>query len=172
MTVHLCNPAAGPPEYQELILINRIRHTLCSSQSDADVGLCCRWQRIDRRRMSLLLGMSISVIMTVIHTIVVQQVICLSRLCLKTFSLLTCSFTASTWLTGLLLIKQLFTRVYYIPLFALWYRDLPEVCLMLAFSVLTLLVGRQEEHLAHKKLSDEVLAWLPVWNKVQIHTYR
>ena len=28
-----------------------------------------------------------------------------------------------------------------------------------AFSALTLLVGRQEEHLACKKLSDEVLAW-------------
>jgi len=29
--------------------------------------------------------------------------------------------------------------------------------LMFAFSALTLLVGRQEEHLACKKLSDEVL---------------
>ena len=28
------------------------------------------------------------------------------------------------------------------------------------FSALTLLVGRQEEHLACKKLSGEVLAWL------------
>jgi len=28
------------------------------------------------------------------------------------------------------------------------------------FSVLTLLAGRQEEHLACKKLSDEVLVWL------------
>ena len=27
---------------------------------------------------------------------------------------------------------------------------------------MTLLVGRQKEHLAHKKLSDEVLAWLVV----------
>jgi len=33
---------------------------------------------------------------------------------------------------------------------------------MRAFSSLTLLVGRQEEHLACKKLSDEVLAWLSV----------
>jgi len=31
---------------------------------------------------------------------------------------------------------------------------------------LTLLVGRQEEHLACKKLSDEVLSWLSVWSKV------
>jgi len=31
---------------------------------------------------------------------------------------------------------------------------------VLAFSALTLLVGRQEEHLACKILSDEVLAWL------------
>ena len=29
-----------------------------------------------------------------------------------------------------------------------------------AFSALTLLVGCQEEHPAHKNLSDEVLAWL------------
>jgi len=37
-----------------------------------------------------------------------------------------------------------------------------------AFSALTLLVGRQEEHPAHKKLSDGVLAWLSVWSLVQM----
>jgi len=37
----------------------------------------------------------------------------------------------------------------------------------LAFSALTLLVGRQEGHLACKKLSGGVLAWLPVWSEVQ-----
>ena len=37
----------------------------------------------------------------------------------------------------------------------------------LAFSALTLLVGWQEEHPAHKKLSDEVLAWLSVGSEVQ-----
>ena len=37
-----------------------------------------------------------------------------------------------------------------------------------AFSALTLLVGRQEEHLARKKLSDWVLAWLSVWSVVQM----
>jgi len=37
-----------------------------------------------------------------------------------------------------------------------------------AFSALTLLVGHQEEHLAFKKLSDEVLLWLSVWSEVQI----
>jgi len=36
-----------------------------------------------------------------------------------------------------------------------------------AFSALTLLVGRQEEHPACKKLSGGVLAWLSVWSKVQ-----
>jgi len=36
-----------------------------------------------------------------------------------------------------------------------------------AFSALTLLVGRQEEHPACKKLSGEVLAWLSVWSEVQ-----
>jgi len=38
----------------------------------------------------------------------------------------------------------------------------------LAFSALTLLVGRQEEHPARKTLSDGVLAWLSVWSVVQI----
>jgi len=33
---------------------------------------------------------------------------------------------------------------------------------MSAFSALTLLVGHEEEYLACKKLSDEVLAWLSV----------
>jgi len=37
-----------------------------------------------------------------------------------------------------------------------------------AFSALTLLVGQQEEHLVCKKLSNEVLTWLSVWNKVQM----
>jgi len=36
-----------------------------------------------------------------------------------------------------------------------------------AFSALTLLIGWQEEHLARKKLSDEVLLWLlSVWSEV------
>jgi len=37
-----------------------------------------------------------------------------------------------------------------------------------AFSALTLLVGRQEEHLARKKLSDVALAWLSVWSLAQM----
>jgi len=36
-----------------------------------------------------------------------------------------------------------------------------------AFSVLMLLVGRQEGHPACKKLSGGVLAWLCVWSEVQ-----
>jgi len=36
-----------------------------------------------------------------------------------------------------------------------------------AFSALTLLVGRQEERPACKKLSGVVLAWLSVWSEVQ-----
>ena len=39
--------------------------------------------------------------------------------------------------------------------------------LALAFSALTLLVGRQEGHPACKKLSSWVLAWLSVWSEVQ-----
>jgi len=37
----------------------------------------------------------------------------------------------------------------------------------LVFSVLTLLVGRQEGHPACKKQSGGVLAWLSVWSEVQ-----
>jgi len=33
--------------------------------------------------------------------------------------------------------------------------------------MMTLLVGRQEEHPVSKKLSDKVLAWLSVWSEVQ-----
>jgi len=36
-----------------------------------------------------------------------------------------------------------------------------------AFSALTLLVGRQEEHPACKKLSGGELAWLSVWSEMQ-----
>ena len=38
---------------------------------------------------------------------------------------------------------------------------------VVAFSALTLLVGRQKGHLACKKLSSEVVAWLSVWSEVQ-----
>jgi len=33
---------------------------------------------------------------------------------------------------------------------------------------LTLLIGHQQEHLACKKMSDEVLAWLSVCSKMQM----
>jgi len=35
-------------------------------------------------------------------------------------------------------------------------------------SALTLLAGSQEEHLACKKLRDEMLTWLSVWRDVQL----
>ena len=41
------------------------------------------------------------------------------------------------------------------------------VCMFIAFSALTLLVGQQEGHPACKKLSGGVLAWLSVWSEVQ-----
>ena len=40
----------------------------------------------------------------------------------------------------------------------------------LAFSALTLLVGRQEGHPACKKQSGGVMAWLSVWSEVQTCT--
>jgi len=42
--------------------------------------------------------------------------------------------------------------------------------LHIAFSALTLLVGRQEGHSSCKKLSGGVLAWLSVWSEVQTCT--
>jgi len=43
-----------------------------------------------------------------------------------------------------------------------------RVTYAVAFSALTLLVGHQEEHLAYKKLSDEVLKWLSAWSEEQV----
>ena len=40
--------------------------------------------------------------------------------------------------------------------------------IQIAFSALTLFAGRQEEHLACKKLTDEVLAWLSICSEVQM----
>jgi len=40
--------------------------------------------------------------------------------------------------------------------------------LVIAFAALTLLVWHQEEHPACRNWRDEVLAWLSVWNKVQM----
>ena len=47
------------------------------------------------------------------------------------------------------------------------YSDFVELLVCYAFSALTLLVGRQEGHLACKKQSCGVLAWLSVWSKMQ-----
>ena len=41
------------------------------------------------------------------------------------------------------------------------------LCVVFAFSALTLLVGRQEGHQACKKLSGGMLVWLSVWSNVQ-----
>ena len=46
--------------------------------------------------------------------------------------------------------------------------SLLDLLLVFAFIALTLLVWRQEEHPARKKLSDGVLAWLSVWSVVQM----
>jgi len=45
---------------------------------------------------------------------------------------------------------------------------LPVYTLFVAFSALTLLVGRQEGHPACKKLSGGVLAWLSVWSECRL----
>jgi len=48
-----------------------------------------------------------------------------------------------------------------------WITVLVQVWSYIAFSALTLLVGRQEGHPACKKLSSGVLAWLSVWSEMQ-----
>ena len=48
--------------------------------------------------------------------------------------------------------------------------NIPQIFLKVseyAFSALMLLVGWQEGHLACKKLSSGVLAWLSVWSEMQ-----
>ena len=47
--------------------------------------------------------------------------------------------------------------------FQCWFVSVTDI----AFSALTLLVGRQEGHPACKKLSGGVLVWLSVWSEVQ-----
>jgi len=44
---------------------------------------------------------------------------------------------------------------------------MPVLSETVAFSALTLLVGRQED-IQPAKMRDEVLAWLSVWSKVQM----
>jgi len=41
-------------------------------------------------------------------------------------------------------------------------------CWVLCLHALMLLVGHQREHLACKKLTDEMLMWLSVWSEVQM----
>ena len=54
----------------------------------------------------------------------------------------------------------------------LWrYTNLFIIIIILAFSALMLLVGRQEGHPACKKLSGGVLVWLSVWSEVQTCTW-
>ena len=56
----------------------------------------------------------------------------------------------------------------YIPRLDVMLLNILACCeLIIAFSALTLLVGRQEGHPACKKLSGGVLAWLSVWSEVQ-----
>ena len=50
----------------------------------------------------------------------------------------------------------------------IFYQNKKTFSITVAFSALTLLAGRQEEHPAYKKLSDEVLVWLSVWSRVHI----
>ena len=48
-----------------------------------------------------------------------------------------------------------------------WMIVMHVVCVLIAFSALTLLVGQQEGHPACKKLISGVLVWLSVWSEVQ-----
>jgi len=80
-------------------------------------------------------------------------------LCFLTIFVLSCLFI-STQSRLCLLVRNHRMKMFLV--------SLDVVC---AFSALTLLVGQQEGHLACKKLSDGVLAWLSVWSKVQTCTW-
>ena len=75
-------------------------------------------------------------------------------------------FLVENWLHGfpdclpiLLSIPVFYFLVFLVSTFLVWF--------CLAFSALTLLVGRQKGHPACKKLSGGVLAWLSAWSEVQ-----
>jgi len=75
------------------------------------------------------------------------------------------TLTIITWLNiRTLTAEALSVSAIYVSMLTIYYLLL----LFSSFSALTLLVGRQEEHPARKKLSDEVLAWLSVWSVVQM----
>ena len=69
----------------------------------------------------------------------------------------------------LCIVFALSVHFYLLPLIGLVLVQFGRICVnsFIAFSVLTLLVGRQERHPACKKLISGVLAWLSVWSKVQ-----
>jgi len=67
-------------------------------------------------------------------------------------------FNAAYILVKTMFLKWLLNSVYFTSRYG---------SLFCAFSALTLLVGRQEGHLACKKLNGGVLAWLSVWSEVQ-----
>ena len=53
----------------------------------------------------------------------------------------------------------------------MWRYYITFILTVKTFSALMLLVGWQEEHKAHNKLSYAVLAWLSVWKEVQMMAY-
>jgi len=67
--------------------------------------------------------------------------------------------------------QQLLRPIYFTDSICTFSAFVPSVLLYLqcfyTFSALTLLVGWQEGHLACKKPSGGVLAWLSVWSEVQ-----
>jgi len=56
---------------------------------------------------------------------------------------------------------------HYLYIFSLW-RMFTCSLLSTKFRAFILLVGRQEEHTAHKKVTDNVLVWLSVWYEIHI----
>ena len=63
----------------------------------------------------------------------------------------------------LLFIECMFLLLFHVTFIVLLFINV----LSAVFSALALLVGQQEGHLACKKLSGRVLAWLSVWSEVQ-----
>ena len=83
-----------------------------------------------------------------------------------------CLETAVSWIQASFLYSSHNNTSTTIYLSFLLIKNQPPILrvLKVAFSALTLLVGRQEGHPACKKLSGGVLAWLSVWSEVQTCT--
>ena len=124
-------------------------HQLPHGSSSSDEGLCCRTLSVIYNNPVFWYGMLI--ICTIVSSYLIAAydvlvLILISLILLKMWLLHCCSFVHICLFCGFIV----------------------SVIMTLLYCALTLLVGRQEEHPAYKKLSYGVLVWLSVWIVVQM----